>query len=151
MNIRVWNALLMPTVRSTKPNPDEQIPVALAARIVGIDRSSLAHLVDHGLVPRLDLEAVRALAASSEVAPTTTQFPGPLMMRMDVAPGRHRIANRSDDQLSRNAEGPHPLSGSAVRRGVLLCVRFFVIATGHLEGLGDPLPLRTDRRGREIT
>src|SRR5690625_2047937 len=44
MNIRVWNALLMPTVRSTKPNPDEQIPVALAARIVGIDRSSLAHL-----------------------------------------------------------------------------------------------------------
>src|SRR5690625_6923262 len=36
MNIRVWNALLMPTVRSTKPNPDEQIPVALAARIVGV-------------------------------------------------------------------------------------------------------------------
>lgn len=61
MAIRVWNALLMPTVRSTKPNPDEQIPVALAARIAGIDRFSLTHLVDHGLVPRLDLDAVRAL------------------------------------------------------------------------------------------
>src|SRR5690625_6378324 len=67
MNIRVWNALLMPTVRSTKPNPDEQIPVALAARIVGIDRSSLAHLVDHGLVPRLDLEAVRSEEHTSEL------------------------------------------------------------------------------------
>lgn len=151
MNIRVWNALLMPTVRSTKPNPDEQIPVALAARIVGIDRSSLAHLVDHGLVPRLDLEAVRALAASGEVAAKTTDSPGHLVMRMDVDPGRQRIADMSDDELSRNVEGPHRLSGSAVRRGVLLCVRSFVIATGHLEGLGDPLPLRTDRRGREIT
>ncbi|MGO1228293.1 MAG: hypothetical protein ACTMH5_15810, partial [Brachybacterium sp.] len=50
MTIRVWNALLKPTVRSTKPNPDEQIPVALAARIADIDRSSLAHLVDHGLI-----------------------------------------------------------------------------------------------------
>src|SRR5699024_11247170 len=102
-------------VRSTKPNPDEQIPVALAARIVGIDRSSLAHLVDHGLVPRLDLEAVRALAASSEVAAKTTDSPGHLVMRMDVDPGRQRIADMSDDELSRNVEGPHRLSGSAVR------------------------------------
>lgn len=151
MNIRVWNALLMPTVRSTKPNPDEQIPVALAARIVGIDRSSLAHLVDHGLVPRLDLEAVRSLAASGEVAAKTTDSPGHLVMRMDADPARQRIADMSDDELSRNVEGPHRLSGYAVGRDVLLCVRSFVIATGHLEGLGDPLPLRTDRRGREIT
>lgn len=97
----------MPTVRSTKPNPDEQVPVALAARIVGIDRSSLAHLVDHGLVPRLDLEAVRALAASGEVAAKTTDVPGHLVIRMDVDPAVQRIADMSDDELSHNIKGPH--------------------------------------------
>jgi len=151
MTIRVWNDLLMPTVRSTKPNPDEQIPVALAARIAGIDRSSLAHLVDHGLVPRLDLEAVRALAASGEVAAKTTDAPGHLVIRMDVDPAVQRIADMSDDELSNGVEGPHRLPDSSAGPDVLLCVRSFVIATGHLEGLGDPIPLRTDRRGREIT
>ncbi|HLR97043.1 MAG TPA: hypothetical protein VK053_21155 [Jiangellaceae bacterium] len=141
----------MPTVRSTKPNPDEQIPVALAARIAGIDRSSLAHLVDHGLVPRLDLEAVRALAASGEVAAKTTDAPGHLVIRMDVDPAVQRIADMSDDELSNGVEGPHRLPDSSAGPDVLLCVRSFVIATGHLEGLGDPIPLRTDRRGREIT
>lgn len=151
MTIRVWNALLKPTVRSTKPNPDEQIPVALAARIADIDRSSLAHLVDHGLITRLNLEAVRALAASGEVAAKTTDTPGHLVIRMDVDPTVQRIADMSDDELSHGVEGPHRLPGSSAGRDVLLCVRSFVIATGHLEGLGDPIPLRTDRRGREIT
>jgi len=151
MNVRVWNALLMPTVRSTKPNPDEQIPVALAARIVGIDRSSLAHLVDHGLVPRLGLDAVRALSASGEVAAKTSDAPGHLVIRMDLDPTVQRIVDMSDDELSSNVEGPHRLTESSVGRAVLLCVRSFVIATGHLDSLGDPIPLRTDRRGREIT
>lgn len=143
--------MLKPTVRSTKPNPDEQIPVALAARIADIDRSSLAHLVDHGLITRLNLEAVRALAASGEVAAKTTDTPGHLVIRMDVDPTVQRIADMSDDELSHGVEGPHRLPGSSAGRDVLLCVRSFVIATGHLEGLGDPIPLRTDRRGREIT
>lgn len=151
MTIRVWNALLMPTVRSTKPNPDEQIPVALAARIAGIDRSSLAHLVDHGLIPRLDLDAVRALAGSGEVAAKTTDAPGHLVIRLDADPTVQRIVDMSDDELSGNVEGPHRLPESSADRAVLLCVRSFVIATGHLDSLGDPIPLRTDRRGREIT
>ncbi len=151
MTIRVWNALLMPTVRSTKPNPEEQIPVALAARIVGIDRSSLAHLIDHGLMPSLNLEAVRALAGSGEVAAKTTDVPGHLVIRMDVDPAVQRIADMSDDELSRNVAGPHRLPESSADRAVLLCVRSFVIATGHLGSLGNPIPLRTDRRGREIT
>ncbi|MDN5605115.1 MAG: hypothetical protein L0G59_06810 [Kocuria sp.] len=133
MKIRAWNAWLMPTVRSTKPNPDEQIPVALAARIAGIDRSSLAHLVDHGLVPRLDLEAVRALATSGEVAAKTTDAPGYLVIRMDIDPAVQRIVDMSDDELSGNVEGPHRLPGSSASRAVLLCVRSFVIATGHLD------------------
>lgn len=150
LTIRVWNDLLMPTVRSTKSNPDEQIPVALAARIVGIDRSSLAHLVDHGLVPRLDLDAVRALAASGEVAAKTSDAPGHLVIRMDVDPAV-RIVDMSDDELSGSLEGPHRLPKSPTGRAVLLCVWSFVIATGHLDSLGDPIPLRTDRRGRAIT
>ncbi|HEX7350586.1 hypothetical protein [Brachybacterium sp.] len=141
----------MPTVRSTKPNPDEQFPVALAARIVGIDRSSLAHLVDHGLIPRLDLDTVRALAGSGEVAAKTTDAPGHLVIRMDVDPAVQRIADMSDEDLSRSIEGPYRLPGSTVGREFLLCVRSFVIATGHLDSLGDPIPRRTDRRGREIT
>lgn len=151
MTIRVWNALLMPTVRSTKPNPDELIPAALAARIVGIDRSALAHLVDHGLIPRLDLDAVRALAASGEVAAKTTDSPGHLVIRMDVDPAVQRIVDMSNDELFGSVEGPHRLPESSAGRAVLLCVRSFVIATGHLESLGNPIPLRTDRRGREIT
>lgn len=141
----------MPTVLSTKPNPNEQIPVALAARIIGIDRSSLAHLVDHGLVPCLNLEAVRALATSGEVAAKTKDAPGHLVIRTDVDPTVQRIVDMSDVELSRSIEGPHRLPGSAAGRAVLLCVRSSVIATGHIDGLGDPLPLRTDRRGREIT
>lgn len=141
----------MPTVRSTKPNPDEQIPVALAARIAGIDRSSLAHLVDHGLIRRLDLDAVRALAASGEVAAKTSDAPGHLVIRMDVDPAVQRIVDMSDDELSGNVKGPHRLPESSAGRAVLLCVRSFVIATGHLDSLGDPIRLRTDRRGREIT
>lgn len=141
----------MPTVRSTKPNPDEQIPVALAARIASIDRSSLAHLVDHGLIPRLNLETVRALAGSGEVAAKTMDAPGHLVIRMDVDPAVQRIVDMSDDELSRTVEGPHRLPESSASRAVLLCVRSFVIATGHLDSLGDPIPLRTDRQGREIT
>lgn len=149
--IRVWNALLMPIVRSTKPNPDEQIPVALAARIVGIDRSSLAHLVDHGLVPRLDVDAVRALATSGEVMAKSSDSPSPLVIRLDVNPAVQRIVDMSEDELSQSAQGPHRLPGSSLGCDVLLCVRSFVIATGTLEELGDPIPLVTDRRGRDIT
>ncbi|MFC5331267.1 hypothetical protein [Brachybacterium fresconis] len=140
----------MPTVRSTKPNPDEHLPVALAARIIGIDRSSLAHLIDHGLVPRLNLEAVRALATSGEVAAKVADDPGHLVIRMDVYPTVQRIADMSDDELARIIEGPHRLTDSAVGRKVLLCVRSFVIATGYVETVGAPVVQRTDRRGREI-
>src|SRR5699024_9156322 len=70
---------------------------------------------------------------------------------MDVDPAVQRIADMSDDELSNGVEGPHRLPDSSAGPDVLLCVRSFVIATGHLEGLGDPIPLRTDRRGREIT
>src|SRR5699024_8906445 len=114
-------------------------------------RSSLEHLVDHGLVPRLDLDALRTLAASLQAPAKTTDSPCHLVMRMDVVPSRQRIPDNSDDGLSRNVEGPHRLPGTAVRRCALLRVRSFVIDTGHLEGLGNPLPLRTDRRAREIT
>lgn len=149
--ILVWNALLMPTVRSTKPNLDEQLAVALAARIIGIDRAALAHLVDHGLVPRLDLEAVRALAASGEVAARTTDDPGHLVIRMDIDPTIERIGDMSDDDLAHAAEGPHRLPESAAGRRVLLCVRSFIVATGRLVAVGAPIAVRTDRRGREIS
>lgn len=141
----------MTTVRSTKPNLNEQLPVALAARVISIDRASLAHLIDHGLVSRLDLEAVRALATSGEVAAKVADDPGHLVIRMDVDPTVQRIADMRDDELTRSVEGPHRLPDSSVGREVLLCVRSFVIATGHLEGLSDPVVQRTDRRGREIT
>lgn len=125
--------------------------MALAARIVGVDRSSLAHLIDHGLVPRLDLEAVRALATRGEVATKASDVPGHLVIRIAVDPAGQRVVDMSDEDLSRHVEGPHRLPESSAGRAVLLCVRSFVIATGHLDSLGDPIPLRTDRRGREIT
>ncbi|GAA1491572.1 hypothetical protein [Brachybacterium sacelli] len=140
----------MPIVRSTKPDLEEQVPVALAARIAGIDRSSLAHLVDHGLVPTLDLGAVRSLATSGEVAAKPADDPGHLVIRLDIDPSMQRVVDMSDAQLSRAVEGPHRLPAAYRGREVLVSVRGFVIATGRLDSMGDPVALRTDRRGREI-
>lgn len=141
----------MPIVRSTKPALDEWVPVALAARIVGVDRSSLAHLIDHGLVPSLDLEAVRSLSTSGEVAARSSDDPGHLVARLDLDPSQQRIVEMSDEQLSQAVEGPHRIPASYGGRHVLLTVRGFVIATGQIDSMGDPVVLRTDRRGREIT
>lgn len=141
----------MPSIRTTKPDLDEQLPVALAARIAGIDRASLTHLIDHGLVPRLDLEAVRALATSGEVATKATDSPRHLVIRLDVDPVTPRITDMSDGDLVRLAAGPHRIPDSSVGRSMLISVRSFVIATGHIDSIDDPIPLRTDRRGREIT
>lgn len=140
----------MPIVRSTKPHLDEWVPVALAARIAGIDRSSLAHLVDHGLVPRLDLDAVRSLSTSGEVAARSSDGPGHLVIRLNTDPFEQRIVGMSDAQLSRAVEGPHRIPASYRGREVLLAVRGFVIAVGRVDSAGDPVALRTDRRGREI-
>src|SRR5699024_9057405 len=114
-------------------------------------RSSLAHLVDHGLVPRLDLEAVRALAASSEVAAKTTDSPGHLVMRMDVDPGRQRIAEMRDDELYCHIEEPHRLTSSDMRHDVQLRSGPYVSSFGYLEGPVVLCTRRTYRRGREIT
>lgn len=140
----------MPTIRATKPNLDEQVPVALAARIAGVDRSSLAHLVDHGLVPSLDLDSVRSLSTSGEVAAKAADDPGHLVVRIDIDPSVQRIADMSDAQLSRAIEGPHRTPATHRGREVLVTVRGFVIATGRLDSMGDPVSLGTDRRGREI-
>lgn len=43
-----------------------------------------------------------------------------------------------------------PATASYRGREVLLAVRGFVIATGRVDSMGDPIALRTDRRGREI-
>lgn len=141
----------MPIVRSTKPALDEWVPVALAARIVGVDRSSLAHLIDHGLVPSLGLDAVRSLSTSGEVAARSSDDPGYLVARLDLDPSEQRIVEMSDEQLSQPVEGPHRIPASYRDRAVLLSVRGFVIATGQIDSMGDPVVLRTDRRGREIT
>lgn len=141
----------MPIVRSTKPDLDEQVSVALAARIVGVDRSSLAHLIDHGLVPSLNLDAVRTLATSGEVAAKGSDDPGHLVARLDLDPSEQRIVDMSDEQLSQSVEGPHRIPASYRDRSVLLSVRGFVIARGQIDSMGDPVVLRTDRRGREIT
>src|SRR5699024_1116052 len=115
----------MPIVRSTKPDLDEQVSVALAARIVGVDRSSLAHLIDHGLVPSLNLEAVRTLATSGEVAARSSDDPGHLVARLDLDPSEQRIVDMSDEQLSQSVEGPHRIPASYRDRSVLLSVRGF--------------------------
>lgn len=140
----------MPIVRSTKPDLGEQISVALAARIAGIDRSSLAHLVDHGLVPSLDLDAVRSLASSGEMAARSSDDPGHLVIRLDIDPSEQRIVDMSDTQLSHAVQGPHRVPASYRGRDVLLAVRGFVIATGRIDSVADPVALRVDRRGREI-
>lgn len=141
----------MPTVRTTKSSTDEQIPIALAARIVGVDRSSLAHLVDHGLVPDFNLDAVRSLSSSGEVVAKTADAPGHLVIRVDVDPSEQRIVEMSDAQLSRAVEGPHRIPATYRDREVLVAVRGFAIATGRIDSVSDPVALRTDRRGREIT
>lgn len=140
----------MPNVRSTKPNLDEQLPIALAARIAGLDRSSLSHLVDHGLVPRLDIDAVRSLATAGEVVAKPSDDPGHLVIRLDVDPTTRRLADMNDAELSRCAEGPHRVPASYRGREVLIAVRSFVIATGRIESVGDAVALRTDRRGRDV-
>lgn len=140
----------MPIVRSTKPDLDEQLPIALAARVAGVDRSSLSHLVDHGLVPRLDLDAVRTLATSGEVAAKSSDDPGHLVLRLDVDPELRRVTNMSDTELVAAVEGPHRVPANYRHREVLITVRSFVIATGRIDAIGDPVALRTDRRGREV-
>ncbi|MCG7308010.1 hypothetical protein [Brachybacterium sp. ACRRE] len=140
----------MPTIRSTKPDLDEQLPVALAARIARTDRASLAHLVDHGLIPRLDLDSVRALASSGEVTAKATDEPRHLVTRLDLDPMTLRIADMSDSQLEQALEGPHRVPAAYLGREVLVAVRSFIIATGRIDALGEPVALRTDRRGREI-
>lgn len=146
----LWQDRGMPIVRSTKPNLGEQVPVALAARIAGIDRSSLAHLIDHGLVPSLDLDAVRSLSTSGEVAARAADDPGHLVIRLDMDPSVQRVVDMSDVELSRAVEGPHRVPASYRGHEVLVSVRGFVIATGRLDSMGDPVTLRMDRRGREI-
>lgn len=141
----------MPIVRSTKPALNEWVPVALAARIAGVDRSSLTHLIDHGLVPSLGLDAVRSLSTSGEVAARSSDDPGHLVARLDLDPSEQRIVDMSDAQLSQSVEGPHRIPASYRDRHLLLTVRGFVIATGWIESIGDPVALRTDRRGRQIT
>ncbi|MGP5288500.1 hypothetical protein ACTXL6_00395 [Brachybacterium tyrofermentans] len=140
----------MPIVRSTRPDLDEQLPIALAARIADVDRSSLSHLVDHGLVPRLDIDAVRSLATSGEVAAKGIDDPGHLVVRLDADPAPRRVVDMSDTELSAVVEGPHRVPASYRHREVLITVRSFVIATGRIDTIGDPVALRTDRRGREV-
>src|SRR5699024_7719552 len=146
-----WHHRIMPIVRSTKPALDEWVPVALAARIVGVDRSSLAHLIDHGLVPSLGLDVVRSLSTSGEVAARSSDDPGHLVARLDLDPSEQRIVDKSDAQLSPAVEGPHRIPASYRDRHLLLTVRGFVIATGQIDSIGDLVVLRTDRRGRQIT
>lgn len=140
----------MPIVRSTKPNLDEQLPIALSARIADLDRSSLSHLVDHGLIPRLDIDAVRSLATCGEVAAKGSDYPGHLVLRLDADPAWRRVVDMSDTELSAAVEGPHRVPASYRHREVLIAVRSFVIATGRIDAVGDPVALRTDRRGREV-
>ncbi|UQN30620.1 hypothetical protein [Brachybacterium kimchii] len=140
----------MPAIRSTRPNLNEQLPVALAARVAGTDRASLAHLIDHGLVPGLDIDSVRALAASGEVTAKATDDPGFLVARLDIDPMARRITDMSESQLEQALEGPHRIPGSYLGRELLVAVRSFVIATGRIDALADLVALRTDRRGREI-
>lgn len=145
-----WDDELKPIVRSTKPDLDEPLPIALAARIAAVDRSSLSHLVDHGLVPRLDIDAVRSLATGGEVAAKGSDVPGHLVVRLDADPVLHRGVDMSDPELSTAVEGPHRVPAGYSDREVLITVRSFVIATGHIDAIGDPVALRTDRRGRKI-
>lgn len=146
----LWDDEPMPIVRSTRPDLDEQFPIALAARIADVDRSSLSHLVDHGLVPRLDIDAVRSLATSGKVAAKGSDDPGHLVVRLDADPALRRVVDMSDIELSAAVEGPHRVPASYRHREVLITVRSFVIATGRIDAIGDPVALRTDRRGREV-
>ena len=140
----------MPIVRSTRPDLDERLPIALAARIADVDRSSLSHLVDHGLVPRLDIDAVRSLATGGEVVAKGSDDPGHLVVRLDADPALRRVVDMSDPELSAAVEGPHRVPASHRDREVLITVRSFVIATGRIDAIGEPVALRTDRRGREV-
>lgn len=146
-----WKNPDMPAVRSTKPDLDEELPIALAARIARVERAALGHLVDHGLVPHLDLEAVRSLATSGEVAAKATDDPEHLVIRLDLDPSEQRITDMNDAQLVNAVTGPHRVPSTYRGRNVLICVRSFVIATGRLDTLGEPVALRTDRRGRDIS
>src|SRR5699024_971717 len=130
-----WHHRIMPIVRSTKPALDEWDPVARAARVVGGDRSSLAHLIDHGLVPSVGVDAVRSLSTSGEVAARRSDDPGYLVARLDLDPSEQRIVEMSDEQLSQSVEGPHRIPASYRDRAVLLSVRGFVIATGQIDSM----------------
>lgn len=142
---------VMPVVRSTKPDLSEQLPIALAARIIGIDRASLAHLVDHCLIPSLDIDAVRSLSSAGEVAARSSDDPGHLVIRLDVDPATRRIADMLDVELADAVAGPYRIPSSYRDREVLIAVRSFVIATGRIDALGEAMSLRTDRRGREVS
>lgn len=146
----VWQHAVMPTVRSTKPDLDEELPIALAARIANIDRAALGHLIDHGLVNTLDIDTVRSLATSGQVAVKANDDPGHLVARLDLDPDENRIADMSDTELSEAVRGPHRVSASFLGHQILIAVRSFVIATGYIETVGPPVSLRIDRRGREI-
>ncbi len=84
------------------------------------------------------------------MATRSSDDPSHLVIRLDMDPSEQRIVQMSDAQLSRAVEGPHRIPASYRGREVLLAVRGFVIATGRVDSMGDPIALRTDRRGREI-
>lgn len=140
----------MPAVRATKPDLDQEIPIALAARIAGIERAALSHLVDHGLVEHLDLDTVRSLALSGAVAAKPADSPRYLVVRTSLDPQDARIADMTDEQLAEAVAGPHRIPDHYAGHSALITVRGFVVATGQVRALGDPVTLRTDRRGREI-
>lgn len=140
----------MPTVRSTRPDLTEELPIALAARVAGVDRAALGHLVDHGLIETLDIDTVRALATSGQVSTKASDDPGHLVVRLDIDPDDSRIADMTDEQLQDAVSGPHRIPASYTGREILIAVRSFVIASGRIERVGDAVALRTDRRGREI-
>ena len=84
------------------------------------------------------------------MAPRSSDDPGHLVIRLDIDLSEQRIVDMSDTQPSLAVQVPHRIPASYRGRDVLLAVRGFVIATGRIDSVGDPIALRTDRRGREI-
>lgn len=140
----------MPTIAATRPDTDIELPVALAARIAGIDRVALADLLDQNLISDTGLETVRALGSCGQLRLTRTDDESPLVLRLDPTSGGTPIGSMSDDELVEAISGPHRVSPAVAGRDLLVTVRGFIIARCRITGTTDPAPLTQDRRGRDV-
>lgn len=138
----------MPTVVNTKPDLDQALPVAVAARIAGMDRTVLAELIDQRLIHGTDIDTVRSLGSCGTLRLSKSEDDSPIVLRLDTT--GTPTGDLTDDELLDLISGPHRVSPHAAGRGLLVTVRGFVIAHGTITAVSDGEEISKDRRGRPI-